>query len=225
MRSIVLALMACLAGPAQASSLADHLAADEAELLKWVQGNFTNLAQTKSGANAQADGPVTAENAPDLLYAVFQRVDIPAFDGTVIYLQWPMSAPDGKLQRQRIWVFKADPARNAVMMKFYTLKEPEKWVDAHLTPAKVRAMTAADVIPYPPACDLPFRRFGDVFIGEIPRGRCKIVSQQTKTAMTINAQTIIGQDKVWYNESGVRDDGSVVFKVPRAGAYEFDRLN
>lgn len=223
MRPFVVAVMLCLAGPAQAAPLAEHLAADEVTLLKWVQGNFSNLAQTKAGTNAQADGPVASDAAPDLLYPVFGRVDIPAFDGTVIYLQWPMGAPDGKLQRQRIWVFKADPARNAVMMKFYTLKEPEKWVDAHLAPAKVRGMTAADVIPYPPACDLPYRRFGDVFIGEIPRGQCKIVSQQTKTSMTINAQTIIGANKLWYNESGVRDDGAVVFKVPRAGAYEFDR--
>jgi len=223
MRWLVIAAMLCLIGPVQAASLAQHLAADEATLLQWVQGSFSNLAQTKAGTNAQADQPVAAEAAPDLLFPVFGRIDIPAFDGAVIYLQWPMAAPDGKLQRQRIWVFKAEPARNAVMMKFYTLKEPEKWVDAHLTPAKVRAMTSADVIPYPPACDLPFRRFGDVFIGEIPRGQCKIVSQQTKTAMTINSQTIIGKDKLWYNESGVREDGAMVFKVPRAGAYEFDR--
>jgi hypothetical protein len=223
MHRFVFAAFVCLVGPAQAVTLAAHLAVDEAVLLQWVQGAFSNLAQTKAGTNAQADGPVAADAAPDLLYPVFKRIDIPAFDGTVIYLQWPMGAPDGKLQRQRIWVFKADVARNAVMMKFYTLKEPERWVDAHLSPSKVRNMTLSDVIPYPPTCDLPYRRYGDVFIGEIPRGQCKIVSQQTKTAMTINSQTIIGKDKVWYNESGVREDGMVVFKVPRAGAYEFDR--
>ncbi len=213
----------CLIGTAHAASLSQHLAADNATLLKWVQGSFNNKQQVNAGTNALAEAAADEGTSPDLLYPVFKRIDIPAFAGDVIYLQWPMGARDGKLQRQRIWVFQADPARNAIMMKFYTLKEPDKWVDAHREPSKVRAMTLDDVIPYPTACDLPFRKHGDVFIGEIPRGECKIISQQTKTAMTINSRTIIGKDKLWYNESGVRDDKVVVFQVPKSGAYEFDR--
>jgi hypothetical protein len=221
MMQLAAALLAVAA--AEAAILADHLAADRAVLLQWVQGDFSNVRQVREGTNALAEGPVGEGAAPDLLFPVFRRIDVPAFDGDVVYLQWPMAAPDGKLQRQRIWVFKADPARNAVMMQFYTLKNPEAWVDAHLNPDKVRAMTPADAIPYPPACDLPFRRHGDVFIGEIPRGQCRIVAQQSKTAMTITARIVVGRDKVWYDESGVRDDGTLVFKVPRAGAYEFER--
>ncbi|MDX2222951.1 MAG: chromophore lyase CpcT/CpeT [Rhodospirillaceae bacterium] len=210
-------------GLAHAATLADHLAADREVLLAWVQGEFGNARQVRAGTNALAVGPVAADAAPDLLYPVFARVDVPALGDHVIYLQWPMGAPDGKLQRQRIWVFADDPARNAVMMKFYTLKDPDRWRDAHRDPAKVRTMTAADVIPYPPACDLPFRRHGDVFLGEIPRGDCTIVSQQSRTTMTINARVVIGARSIWYAESGTRDDGTTVFRVPRAGAYEFDR--
>jgi len=81
----------------------------------------------------------------------------------------------------------------------------------------------ADLLPYPPACRLPFRRHIDVFIGEIPREECRIVSQQTRTAMTINARIVVGKDALWYDESGVRADGSVVFRVPASGSYQFRR--
>jgi CpeT/CpcT family (DUF1001) len=219
----VLFLCVCVFSSAQATTLAEHLAAERATLLTWVQGTFSNVRQAREGTNALADKATAAEFAPDVLFPIFKKIDVPAFGAHVVYLQWPMGTPDGELQRQRIWVFADDPARNAVMMKFYTLKEPEKWLNAHVDPAKVRAMTAADVIPYPPACDLPFRRQADVFLGEIPRGECKIVSQQTKISMTINARIVVGNDQVWYNESGTREDGSVVFQVPRSGAYEFVR--
>jgi hypothetical protein len=210
-----------IAFPAAAAT--DHLAADRATLMQWVQGSFSNERQVRDGSNALAETALDPAKAPDLLFPVFKKIEVPALVGDVIYLQWPMGTPDGKLQRQRIWVFAPDPARNAIMMKFYTLKEPEKWLNAHVEPNKVRAMTLADLIPYPPACDLPYRRHGDIFLGEIPRGECKIVSQQTKTSMTIYGRTIIAKDKLWYDESGVRDDGAIVFDVPRSGAYEFDR--
>lgn len=206
-----------------AAPLTDHLSADRALLLSWVQGTFSNERQVREGTNALVDRPMAEGTAPDLLFPIFKQIDVPAFGPHVIYLQWPMEAPDGKLQRQRIWVFAENPSRNTITMKFYTLKNPENWLNAHQDPAKVKAMTEADVIPYPPACDLPFRRHGDVFVGEIPKGDCVIVSQQSKTSMTINARVIIGKDKVWYDESGVRDDGTVVFDVPKSGAYEFER--
>ena len=117
-------VLVCLAGAAQAAKLGDHLGADNAVLLKWVQGSFNNKQQVSAGTNALAEAGLVEGAAPDLLYPVFKRIEIPAFDGDVIYLQWPMGTPDGKLQRQRIWVFRADSARNAIMMKFYTLKEP-----------------------------------------------------------------------------------------------------
>jgi hypothetical protein len=70
---------------------------------------------------------------------------------------------------------------------------------------------------------LSFRRHADVFIGEIPRGECRIVSQRTRTDMTIDAKIVIARDELWYNESGIRQDGSIVFKVPAEGSYQFRR--
>lgn len=202
----------------------DRLDGELALLLDWLVGSFDNTRQVEHGENFLREGPVDAERAPDLLFPVFAQVEAPALGGQAVYLQWPMGSPEGQLQRQRIWVFEIDASRNAVMMDFFTLRDPERWRDAHLAPdTALREITRDDLIPYPPACRLPFRRHADVFIGEIPAEACRIVSQETRTEMLINARVIVGANQVWYDESGVRPDGSVVFQVPASGSYQFRR--
>lgn len=219
-RMLLPVLLAVIAAPGRAAGLDTELAT----LLEWVSGRFDNTQQVNSGENLLRPGPLTPERVPDLLYPVFALIDAPQIGQHVIYLQWHMGSPDGPLQRQRIWTFELDETRNAVLMDFFTLREPTRWRDAHLQPATAaRSMTPADLLPYPPSCRLPFRRYIDVFIGEIPPGECNIVSQQTRTAMTIHARVIVGRDALWYDESGKRADGSMVFEVPASGTYQFRR--
>ena len=202
------------------------LTAELDELLHWMTGEFDNRQQVDHHENHLATSPVEPGREPGLLYPVFARVHAPALGEHVIYLQWPIGAPDGRLQRQRLWGFRVDHEHNAMVMDFYTLREPERWRDAHLTAdTAVRDITTEDLIPYPATCGLPFRRHADVFIGEIPSGDCLIVSQETRTEMIINARVIVGRDQLWYDESGVRPDGSMVFRVPASGSYQFRRRN
>lgn len=209
---------------ASEASAQTTLDAELSVLLSWIVGEFDNRQQIAKGENALLETMPDAARAPDLLFPVFAQVQAPALGRHVIYLQWPMGSPEGRLQRQRIWTFEIDEQRNAVMMDFFTLREPDRWRDAHLKPETALCdITREDVIPYPPACRLPFRRHADAFIGEIPRGDCRIISQQTRTDMTINAKIVIARDQVWYAESGVRQDGSIVFKVPAVGSYQFRR--
>lgn len=199
------------------------LDAELATLLAWTVGEFDNRQQVARGENSLLEVPPDPDRSPDLLFPVFVRVAAPALGRHVVYLQWPTGRPQGRLQRQRIWSFVVDPQRNAVLMDFYTLRDPARWRDAHLRPeTALREISRDDVIPYPPSCRLPFRRHADVFIGEIPPD-CRITSQQTRTDMTIRARIVIGRDQLWYAESGVRADGSVVFQVPVAGSYQFRR--
>jgi len=208
----------------QSASATTPLEAELNTLIRWVVGDFDNQQQVVHGENFLAESTPDPSRAPDRLFPVFALVEAPALGRHVIYLQWPIGSPEGRLQRQRIWAFEIDESRNTVMMDFFTLRDPDRWRDAQLDPkAALRSITRDDLIPYPPACRLPFRRHADVFIGEIPRGECRIISQQTRTDMTINAKIVIGRDQVWYEESGVRQDGSVVFKVPASGSYQFRR--
>jgi len=200
------------------------LDAELATLLGWVVGEFDNRQQVVRGENFLLESKPEPPQAPDLLFPVFAQVAAPALGANVIYLQWPIGSPEGRLQRQRIWTFEIDEQRNALVMDFFTLRDPDRWRDAHRKPkTALLEITREDLIPYPLTCRLPFRRHADVFIGEIPRGECRIISQQTRTDMTINAKIVIARDQLWYSESGVRQDGSTVFQVPATGSYQFLR--
>lgn len=193
-------------------------------LLGWLVGEFDNQQQIARGENFLLESKPSPLPMPDRLFPVFSKVEAPALGAHVIYLQWPIGSPEGPLQRQRIWTFEIDVQRNALVMDFFMLRDPDRWRDAHLRPtAALREITRESLIPYPSACRLPFRRHADVFIGEIPHGKCRIVSQKTRTDMTIDARIVIARDQVWYEESGVRQDGSIVFKVPAEGSYQFRR--
>lgn len=183
-------------------------------LMQWLQGGYSNQTQVDAGV-------LDAES--NLLFPVFKKVDIAAFGEHVIYLQWPIGSPEGRLQRQRIWSFSADETTGAISMDFFTLKQPDRWLDAHLDPAKVKGMTHDDVIGYPETCVLPVSFDDGRFVARIPAS-CRIVSQSTKTAMTLQSETIITPDRLYYQEAGLRDDGSLVFQVPPQGRYVFVKV-
>lgn len=194
------------------ASAQDSVDRDLETLVRWVQGTYSNQMQIDSG-ELDAD--------TDLLFPIFKKIDVPAFGKHVIYLQWPIGAPDGRLQRQRIWSFARGP--NGLTMDFFTLKEPEQWLNAHLNPDKVRGMTRDDVIAYPKTCLLPVTREGDMFVMRIP-STCTIVSQGTATTMTLESETTITKNKMTYREAGYRPDGTRVFKVPGKAQYDFRKL-
>lgn len=193
-----------------------HAAANEdlATLMTWLEGAYSNQTQVDAGV-LDADS--------NLLFPIFKQVDIPAFGKQVIYLQWHIGSPDGRLQRQRIWSFSEDEQTGAISMDFFTLKDPSKWLNAHLEPAKVKDMTQSDVIGYPETCVLPVVREGGRYVARIPT-TCAIVSQSTKTSMTLQSETIIGPEQITYQEAGVREDGALVFQVPPQGRYVFNPL-
>lgn len=185
------------------------------QIIDWLEGHYSNEQQVAAGG-------LDAEN--NLLFPIFKRIDAPAFGTHVIYLQWPIGAPDGRLQRQRIWTFAQHPESGEVRMNFYTLKEPGRWLDAHLDPGKVRDMTPDDTIGYPGTCLLPVTMVEGRIHASIP-STCEIVSQSTRTTMTLQSNITITPGQITYKEGGLRPDGTVVFTVPPTGHYVFDRMD
>ncbi len=183
-------------------------------IVDWLGGHYSNEAQI-------ATGELDAEE--NLLFPVFKKVDVPAFGTHVIYLQWPIGAPDGRLQRQRLWAFHEDAETGATRMSFFTLREPERWLDAHLDPAKIRNMTPQETVGYPNTCLLPVAFTEETITTSIPP-TCQIISQSTRTTMTLQATITITPNQITYQEAAARPDGSIVFQVPPEGQYIFDRI-
>ena len=215
-----------LSAPATAQTVAQEqvLRQDMGQLAEWLEGTYSNGSQTLAGSNHLHEALIDPERAPDLIYARFHRIDAPEVGDTVFYLQWHMRTPFGDLQRQRIWSFRTDLERNAVTMDFYTLKEPDRWLNLFERPATAATLSLDDMTGYPPGCPLPFRRHIDVFIGEIPP-ECQIPSRTRGGMMQLMARVMIGEEQVWYDEGATHlESGDVVFDVPASGAYQFKRV-
>jgi len=211
-------------GFAQAPDDRVRLESELAQIATWLEGTYSNTAQTETAANILKVSPPAPDDAPDLLFAHFKRVTAPQVGNIVFYLQWHKGSLDGELQRQRIWRFRPDPARNAVTMDFYTIADPDRWRDLHERPAAALTLSPDDLKGYPPECPLPFRRFITVYIGEIPDG-CVLPSRTRGGDMDLNARVVIGDGQVWYDEGAIHiPSGDVIFDVPASGAYQFQKI-
>lgn len=108
-------------------------------------------------------------------------------------------------------------------MKFYGFRDGTAWVDAHLFPDRLAALTVDQLIAYPENCDLPWIQEEDGFKAAIPEG-CRIVTQRTQRTMDLFASIRASADGFQYSEAGRLEDGTMVFQVPPQGAYSFRRM-
>ncbi|MCH8489251.1 MAG: hypothetical protein LAT81_04885 [Oceanicaulis sp.] len=58
---------------------------------------------------------------------------------------------------------------------------------------------------------------------EVTQEACRITAQSGRE-MGINARIVISFGRIEYSESGWLGDAGYAFKVPGAGAYEFERV-
>ena len=197
-------------------------------------GAPTSFAAALAGAwdtRAQFDAaPETLKRPPapgypydwiDRQSAVFAKVEAPALGDDVAYLEWRSGGPDGPISRQRLWAFRRDAS--GVRMDFYTLRNPSAFAGKAGDATAFRAITAADVIGYGPACALYVTPRGrDAFDAKIEPHECRIVAQSGR-AMGISARVTLMPTGLLYSEAGVLDDEGYAFKVPGGPPYEFRR--
>lgn len=167
-----------------------------------------------------ADPAAGPEASSGRLHAVMAPVSVPALPGRAIYLQWRDGGPDGKVTRQRLWVFQDMP--DGVRMKFFGFRDGPAWVDAHLAPERLRQLEPEQLVAYPPICDLPWVDRPEGLMASIPPG-CRIVTQRTQRTMDLAADIQVTSRGFDYAESGRLEDGTIVFQLPPAGRYAFSR--
>lgn len=147
---LLFAVSALLIAPAAAES-------SVATLMSWWSGVFDN--------RAQQPGPFFA------LTGVHRRVDAPAIGSHVLYVAEYKDTGPHVIRLQIL----AEQPDGSIRVSFAPLREPGRFmVDGHEPDRdKLKAISAADVIRFNPACDLIMRREGDRFTGRMaPRG-CK----------------------------------------------------
>jgi len=192
-------------------------AEDVEELTDWLLGDFDNRAQFENLDQEVLTTATPGRPWVDLLHARFFPANVEGLEGASIYLQWHNESAAGPISRQRIWHF--GQTETGLMMKFFMLK-PGPAEQLGQAPPRALSLTADDLIGYPAACDLPFQKQDETYLGSIPQ-ECKIVAQQSGRTMFIGAQIEVTAEGMTYRESGLTPEGVEVFRVPGTGTYQF----
>jgi hypothetical protein len=219
-RFFALALLACLSACA---TLEKRNNPNPAQLLI---GNWDNSVQMAAASEDLKRPPVAggAYAWIDGQYATFFPVSVPALTqvgAKAIYLVWRKDGPTGPISRQRLWVFRKG-LDGKFGMDFYAFKNPSLVETATADGEAFKALTLDDLTIYGPLCTLPIVPKADGWSASIP-STCAITARSGRK-MVLSAEIVATPTSLSYREQGLLESGSLAFKVPGIGAYEFKRL-
>jgi CpeT/CpcT family (DUF1001) len=194
-------------------------------------GTWDNEAQVEAAPAAWKRAPAAGDAGAwlDRQHGVFVDVAVPALTpagGRAVFLRWRSGGPEGRVSRERVWVFKPPAAPGApVTMAFHALKVPAALSGAG-DPVTHRdalsGLTADDFVSYDAAtCDLPVVGGRDGWTAAIP-ATCAIVARSGRR-MVLSATIAVTASGLSYEEQGVLEGGGLAFKVPGAAPYAFRR--
>lgn len=207
---------------------AGEIEREGAVLAALLSGRWSNAAQYEAADEALKRPPAPGHPYDwlDLQHARFVPVDTPQIPGDAVYLEWRSGGPDGPVSRQRLWVFHSEIREHdspLTGMDFYAFRNPDIF-EGRTGWGDFTDLTPDDLIGYPEGCRLaPVSREDGVTVLEVDESAC-VITAQSGRQMGINARIEISLMQVRYSESGRLDGGAYAFKVPGAGAYEFDRI-
>ena len=157
-------------------------------------------------------GIETTTSVDDRLVDSRQRVDAPSLGAVVFYLQLNTGA-NLDLYRQRVLVF--EETETGVTQNAFTLREPERFVDARTGDSVLTSVTAADVEPmFETGCGQHWERKNGGFYGYTDPATCRIISSRTGKPRRIEAETLLDGDRLELAERGYDDDMVKLFGSP-----------
>ena len=153
-----------------------------------------------------------------------QRLDAPSLGDAVFYLQLNQGA-ELALYRQRILVLSADPEDGVITQKAYTLREPEKFVDAQSGDAILEGLGDGDVEPmFREGCGQRWTTDGDGFRGYTDPVTCRIISSRTGKPRRIEAVNLLKPDSLSLVERGYDDDMNQLFGTAQGDSTLLTRV-
>ncbi|MDG2243569.1 MAG: hypothetical protein P8L66_08740 [Rhodospirillaceae bacterium] len=206
MRYIILALALLLATPVSATNSKPELAKVLEDLLAWLPGEYTSIPQVylERALGAPPDGE------HEIYYRVFAEIDAPHLAEHVIYTQIRLDGDDGTIfpGQQQAFLISMDEENSRVSISGRRIKDPEKYVDAHLHPEMWS--TIAPDPDFGGNCTFNWRRHGKQLRGLLgDHGQCTMVSKRSDQEMTWDAEWILNPDQLWIYDNGTLADGTL----------------
>ena len=199
--------LALLASPAGATNSKPELMKVLEDFMAWMPGEYSSVPQVFLERNLGA--PPDGEH--DLFYRVFAEIEAPHLAEHVIYTQIRRGSDDGPIvpDQQVLLLISIDEELDAVSISGRRIREPQKYLDAHLRP-EVWPELQPDP-NYGGNCSFNWRRHGKQLRG-LPGefGQCTMVSKNTGQQMTRDAEWILSPDELWIYDNGYLEDGSLI---------------
>lgn len=208
MRAIVFAIaLSLLPLPATATNTRPELMKVLEDLMAWLPGEYTSIPQVFLERNLGA--PPDGEH--EIFYRVFAKIEAPHLAEHVIYTQIRLDGDDGPVfpGQQVLFLISMNEELGAVSISGRRIKDPKKFVDAHLRPD-----VWPDLEPDPNFggnCTFNWRRHGKQLRGLLGEfGECTMVSKNTGHQMTWDAEWILNPEELWVYDNGYLEDGSLI---------------
>ena len=198
-----LVVLSLAAGPAAAGSLQQDLE----DLLSWFAGEFDNHLQVIE--EEEAESP--PEQPHEWIHSIFQPVELPALGEHVFYVEQYTDGDPAKIYRNRLYTFSVNADEQAIQLTIHSFADPKAVEGAHLDPSKLAGLTADDVRSIS-GCEVYWKReAADRFIGSIPDGACRVVSQRSGKTLIIDDDLVLTPDEIWIGDRAEDEDGNWVF--------------
>lgn len=212
---LIIVLPLSILAPAQTShaqsTLTNQLDRDLEIFVEWYPGEYDNYNQVNFENNGQAGSK--PEFPHGRIPQIIHRIENSSLGQHAFYQQQYADGNYEKIYRQRIFVFSPDYETNTFIQKTYSFKNPENFANAHLTPAKLEAVTFEQMNDmFQEGCGSIWRKEGDQFKGDVEWGKCIYDSQRHPgEKRVIHSSNILTKDSYYSIEGGTLLDGTFFF--------------
>lgn len=211
-RIVPFALVALLAGCA--STEKNH-AAQIAELLELLPGEYDNLAQYE--ADVAAGKPVVHE----ALRLSIVVVESPLVEDHVLYVEERDANDERRVFSQRVWIL-VPGEKDVTTQLVYQPSEPLRWRGAGSNPDLLRSMLLRDLVPEQ-GCALSWKRTATGFQTSGDSSHCRVPARDGKGTWQHQLTWSVSKHSLETSESFVNGAGRAVPTTLADPVYRFAR--
>jgi hypothetical protein len=192
---------------------------DLATFVSWFEGRFDNELQVFFEPDLN-----TPEDARhDRIHSSFRRIDLPAMGEHVFYVEQSANGDPTQVYRQRLYVLRADYARNAIRLDVHTPRDPAPLRAAYRDPTVLTALTPTEA-QLAQGCSVFWRRQGAQFVGADDPGACRIRARDTGRMLMVRNDLVLSEDAIWIRDRASDARGRHVFGNRAGVPHELRRV-
>ncbi len=204
----LLTLTACGVNPHAATQLDSELQA----LMSLWQGEYA--------PDSGIQGPIQP-------YVLVRPVDLPRFGDAVTYMEVRDRTREGRVLRQRLYVFNTASDRTLNSIKAYDFwgEAGAPYAGAYDVPTKLNDLDPQTMYTFPEGCEIEWRVANAAFFGEVSHTKCHIPSRTRGKTVSVDMILGITRDAFTQWEVGYDGSGNLEFGDPAAAPIRSNRVS